>query len=58
MSMIGDSGHGKCCIGKSIENGMKYRPDSKYGYSHKAYALIGDLDSLQIGNVSGGESTY
>ena len=49
--MIGDGGHGKCCVEQSVHNG------AKYGYSHKAYALIGDPDSLEIGSGSG-SSTY
>ncbi len=51
--MIGDGGHGKGEVGKSEHNGMKYG----YSGSHKVYALIGDLDSLQIGS-NGGSSTY
>ncbi len=51
--MIGDGGHGKCCVEQSVHNGMKYG----YNGSHKVYALIGDLDSLQIGS-NGGSSTY
>lgn len=51
--MIGDGGHGKCCIGKSEHNGMKHG-----GYFHKAYALIGDPDSLQVGSSGDGSSTY
>ena len=53
ISMIGDSGHGKCCVDQSVHNGMKHG-----GYSHKAYALIGDLDSLQVGSSGEGSSTY
>ena len=50
--MIGDGGHGKCCVEKSEHMGLKF-----HNGSHKTYALIGDLDSLQIGS-DGESSTY